>query len=60
MTKIVPEQDELCEVCGEPVDYCPCVRCMTCELLYLDSVVMKYDKEGWPICPTCHKEGLSK
>jgi hypothetical protein len=44
--------DETCELCHEKVDYCPCLRCMDCEELFLDTEEWESGDDG-PICVRC-------
>lgn len=36
--------DYQCEICGEALDYCTCLRCAECETLY---------EESEEVCPRC-------
>lgn len=44
-----------CELCAEPIAYCACERCLTCEQLFPVSVEMTTDEDGDNRCPSCVK-----
>lgn len=41
-----------CELCGEDIDYCNCLRCDSCEELFLVGELKTGPAES-ELCPTC-------
>jgi hypothetical protein len=44
---------EVCELCNEVLDCCPCLRCMSCEELFVDTAEFDFDTDGEIICSHC-------
>lgn len=54
--------EEICDLCHEPVTYCSCWRCLTCEKLFPESETgfeSHESADGEAICSDCLEDEIS-